>query len=133
VLGLTNAERSRAGLSPLTSDAQLQQAAQSYSEALTSGVCFAHTCGPVPDLADRDQQAGYSGWTSLAENIASGYPTPEAVVAGWMASPEHRANILSPDYTELGVGVALKEGQFGVCWTQFGSRNGNGLTIEAST
>src|SRR5215467_9966248 len=124
VLDLTNAERIKAGLSPLTSNPQLQSAAQSYSEVLASSSCFAHTCGPVPDFADRDRQVGYSGWTSLAENIASGYPTPETVVAGWMASPIHRANILSPDYREIGVGVTREEGQFDVRWTQeFGSRN----------
>jgi uncharacterized protein YkwD len=127
VLDLANAQRMSAGLAPLKPNRQLQGAAQSYSEVLASSGCFAHTCGPVPDFADRDRQAGYSGWTSLGENIASGYSTPEAVVTGWMASPEHRANILSSDYSELGVGVTPGGGQFGVCWTlEFGSRNGDG-------
>ena len=127
VLDLTNIERTRAGLSPLTPSPQLQEAAQSYSQVLASSGCFGHTCGPLSDLADRDGQAGYSGWTSLGENIASGYPTPEAVVAGWMASPGHRANILSPAYTELGVGVARGVGQVDVYWTQeFGARSGDG-------
>jgi uncharacterized protein YkwD len=124
VLELTNAERTRAGLSPLTSNPQLQEAARSYSEVLALSGCFGHTCGPLPDIAERDRRAGYTGWTSLGENIASGYPNPEAVVAGWMASPMHRANILSPDYTEIGVSVSRNEGQSGVNWTQeFGSRN----------
>ena len=121
VLDLTNAERTRAGLQPLTSNPQLQEVAQSYSEVLASSGCFAHTCGTVHDLADRDREAGYSGWTSLGENIASGYPTPEAVVAGWMASPVHRANVLSPDYTELGIGLTSIGSTY---WTQeFGARN----------
>jgi uncharacterized protein YkwD len=123
VLDLTNAERSKAGLLPLAPNLQLQDAAQSYSEVLASTGCFAHTCGPVPDMIDRDRQAGYSTWTLLGENIATGYTTPEAVVAGWMASPEHRANMLSPDYSDLGVGVTRGTGPSGVWAQEFGSRN----------
>lgn len=124
VVELTNVERQNAGLTPLSWNPQLQDAAQSYSEVLASSSCFAHTCGPVPNFADRDGQAGYSDWTNIGENIAAGYPTPEAVVAGWMASPGHRANILSPQFTELGVGLADGGGKFGTYWTQeFGTRN----------
>jgi uncharacterized protein YkwD len=123
VLELTNVERQNAGLAPLNWNPQLQDAAQTYSEVLASSGCFAHTCGPVPNFADRDGQAGYSDWSSIGENIAAGYPTPEAVVAGWMASPGHRENILSPQFTELGVGVASGGDKFGTYWTEeFGTR-----------
>src|SRR5437660_1560261 len=87
VVDLTNQEREKAGLEPLNASAELQDAAQGYSEVLASSGCFEHTCGPVPNFADRDGQAGYTGWTALGENIAAGYDTPEDVVAGWMASP----------------------------------------------
>ncbi|MBD8497298.1 transporter [Paenibacillus sp. CAU 1523] len=43
-------------------------------------------------------------WRAYGENIAAGYPTPEAVMVGWMNSPDHRANILSSNFTYLGVG-----------------------------
>ena len=123
VLELTNSERANAGLQPLTLNQQLVAAAQSYSEVLAGGECFAHTCGPVPNFADRDDAAGYADWTNLGENIAAGYPTPEAVVAGWMASPGHRANILSSQFTEIGIGIANGGGQYGTYWTQeFGTR-----------
>src|SRR5438067_1831238 len=123
VLDLTNAERQKAGLAPLTLNPRLVDSAQTYSQVLASGNCFAHTCGPVPDFSERDEQAGYDGWTSIGENIAGGYTTPEAVVAGWMASPGHRANILSADYTEIGIGLS-DGGQFGRCWAQeFGARD----------
>ena len=56
---------------------------------------------------DRIDQAGYEG-SAWGENIAWGYPTPEAVVAGWMNSPGHRANILRDEYTHLGVGISTK-------------------------
>lgn len=123
VIELTNSERANAGLAPLVENHQLEEAARSYSEVLASSGCFDHTCGNVPDFADRDAQAGYRGWTDIGENIAAGYPTPEEVVAGWMASPGHRANILSPDFTEIGVGVAYG-GPFGTYGTEeFGSRS----------
>jgi uncharacterized protein YkwD len=121
---LTNTERAKAGLGPLTLNSQLTQAAQRYSEVLASDACFAHTCGPVPDMIQRDAQAGYAGWSAVGENIAAGYPSPEDVVAGWMASPGHRANILNPDYRELGVGLA-SGGKYGAYWAQeFGARPG---------
>jgi hypothetical protein len=40
------------------------------------------------------------------ENLAKGFETPAAVVAAWMSSPEHRQNALSPDYQDVGFGVA---------------------------
>ncbi|MCR8842630.1 CAP domain-containing protein [Paenibacillus sp. SC116] len=43
-------------------------------------------------------------WTANGENIAAGYPTPQAVMTAWMNSPVHRANILNPNFTYLGVG-----------------------------
>jgi uncharacterized protein YkwD len=125
VLDLTNAERQKAGLPPLALNAQLGNAAQNYSQVLAATGCFEHTCGAVPDFADRDAQAGYTGWSTIGENIAAGYPTPEAVVSGWMASPGHRANILSSNYTEIGIGVISGAGKLGTYWTQeFGSRQG---------
>jgi uncharacterized protein YkwD len=125
VLDLTNAERQKAGLAPLTLSAELQ-AAQGYSEVLAASDCFGHTCGPVPDLGERDSEAGYGEWTYVGENIAAGYVSPEEVVAGWMASPGHRANILSPSYTEIGIGLS-SGGQYGVYWTEeFGARASGG-------
>src|ERR687886_2311238 len=128
VVDLTNAERQKAGLAPLAANAQLANAAQAYSEVLASTGCFEHTCGPVPDFAERDVQAGYTGWTAIGENIAAGYPSPEAVVAGWMASPGHRANILSPNFTEMGVGVVTGADKLGTYWAEeFGTRPDAGV------
>ena len=120
---LTNVERQRNGLAPLTLSVELRQAAQAYSVILATSGCFAHDCGPVPDMAERLEQAGYTGWTAIAENIAAGYTTPESVIRGWMNSPGHRANLLSPHYTEIGIGIATGGGRFGIFWTQnFGTR-----------
>jgi uncharacterized protein YkwD len=137
VVELTNAERQKAGLDPLTLSNELQDSAQSYSDVLASGDCFQHTCGPVPDFADRDNQAGYANWTAIGENIAAGYPTPEAVVAGWMASPGHRANMLSSNFTEIGVGMSSGAGKSGTyCAEEFGRRAADtdkGSVDDAST
>lgn len=123
VLELTNIERQRVGVPALALSTELTDAAQTYSVVLATSGCFAHTCGPVPDMADRLGQAGYQGWTAIAENIAAGYPTPDAVVAGWMSSPAHRANLLSPNYAEIGIGLATGGGRYGTFWTQdFGTR-----------
>jgi len=124
VLDLTNAERSKVGLPPLSMNAQLNEAAQIYSEVLATSGCFEHDCGQVPDFSVRISLAGYTGWVALAENIAAGYKTPEAVVAGWMASPGHRANILSDAYTDVGIGLVSQPGDvYGTYWAQeFGSR-----------
>jgi uncharacterized protein YkwD len=129
VLDLTNVERQKAGLGPLALSTQLNDAAQGYSQVLASGGCFEHTCGSVLRFEDRVGQAGYNGWNALGENIAAGYPTPEAVVAGWMSSPGHRANVLSPNFTEMGIGL-VNGGKYGVYWTQeFGRRPGVALDV----
>src|SRR4029079_6309312 len=117
VLQLTNLEREKVGLAPLKVSTELNVAAQTYSQVLASSDCFAHTCGPVPEMADRMGQAGYQNWTSLCENIAAGYPPREAVVAGWMASQGHRDNLLSPNFAEIGLGLAMGGG-YGTIWTQ---------------
>ena len=53
VLELTNLERQKVGAPPLLASSELTSAAQGYSVVLASGECFEHTCGPVPDVADR--------------------------------------------------------------------------------
>lgn len=66
-----------------------------------------------------------SGWNALAENIAAGYGTPADVMAGWMNSSGHRANILNPNLREIGVGYATVSGSsYGRYWVQnFGSKS----------
>lgn len=123
VVGLTNAERAQAGLGPLSLNLELSASAQGYSEVLSPGNCFGHQCGPLPQLTQRVESAGYTGWSALGENVAAGASTPEQLVAGWMSSPGHRANILNGQFTELGVGIAGGGGRYGLYWTQhFGTR-----------
>ena len=66
------------------------------------------------------RQAGYAGGM-IGENIALGYPTPAAVMGGWMNSSGHRANILNSGYRDLGVSCLLRNGT--PWWTQnFGAQ-----------
>ncbi|MDQ3810940.1 MAG: CAP domain-containing protein [Chloroflexota bacterium] len=117
VFELTNLERERAGARPLLLSPELTAAAQEYSVVMASSSCFAHTCAPMPDLVQRAQSAGYVRLAAVAENIAAGYPTPEAVMVGWMGSAAHRANLLSSTYTDIGIGVATG-GDYGIYWTE---------------
>ncbi|HEV2122917.1 MAG TPA: CAP domain-containing protein [Chloroflexota bacterium] len=122
VVELTNLERIKAGLQPLVANTSLAGASQKYSGVLATDQCWAHTCGPEPEFAKRAASSGYTGWTRLGENIAAGQRTPEEVVASWMNSPGHRANILNPDFNEIGVGL-VRAGKMGAYWTQmFGTR-----------
>src|SRR5438270_12125154 len=74
VLDLTNAERQKAGLPPLALNSQLGNAAHTYSQVLAGTGCFAHTCGPVADFAERDAQAGYTGRSPMRGRVAAGCP-----------------------------------------------------------
>lgn len=104
ILRLTNLERSSAGLSELTFNPLLNQAAQAHADTMVTTGQFSHV---INDLgpSDRVTATGYR-WRAVGENIALGYSTPLAVMTGWMNSSGHRANILSTNYTELGVGIA---------------------------
>jgi uncharacterized protein YkwD len=64
---------------------------------------FSHTGSDGSTLGDRAVRAGYS-YQNLAENIAAGIPTAQAVVTNWMTSASHRANILNCDLRQIGVG-----------------------------
>ncbi|MBI2321007.1 MAG: hypothetical protein HYU88_02655 [Chloroflexi bacterium] len=125
VVELTNAERRAVGLAPLAANGQLARAAQGYAEVLATSACWGHACGAVPDFRQRLVDAGYADWRYLGENVAGGQRTPELVVAAWMASPAHRANILHPAYTEIGVGLAYG-GRLDIYWAQeFGAQRGD--------
>ncbi|GAA3126850.1 CAP domain-containing protein [Streptomyces echinatus] len=116
VLALTNAERGRAGLPPLAADPLLTAAAQAHSADMVARDFYAHTSPDGGEPWDRAAAAGARRRT-VGENIACGQRSPGEVVAGWMNSPGHRANILGREFTHLGVGFA-GGGRAGTYWTQ---------------
>lgn len=130
-LCLVNQERARDGELPLQVNAELAQVAEGHSQEMVQDDYFAHVSPGGETPLQRIEASGYIpnsevGYT-LGENIAWGtqyLATPKAIVAAWIASPEHLANILNAAYTETGMGVApaappsLAEGQPGAIYSQ---------------
>jgi uncharacterized protein YkwD len=116
VVHLTNRERARAGLAPLAVDPLLTTAAQTYSADMAARAFYSHTSPEGTQPWDRAAAAG-STRRSIGENIACGQRSADEVVDGWMNSPGHRANILKPGFTHIGVGFA-GGGPAGTYWTQ---------------
>ena len=110
IIDLTNHERTRAGVAPLSPSTRLMQAAQLQADQMASLGRMEHVLmdGPYPMPQDRLAAAGYK-WRAFAENIAWGQRSPEHVTDSWMHSDGHRANMLNASYTELGIGYALDE------------------------
>ncbi|MFD7876014.1 CAP domain-containing protein [Streptomyces sp. NPDC059766] len=113
VVELVNAERSKVGCSPLTVNATLTKAAQAHSADMAAHQNMSHTGSDGSAPGDRITRAGYI-WNTYGENVAFGYAGPEQVMAGWMGSPGHKANILNCSFKEIGVGLA----EPGSYWTQ---------------
>jgi uncharacterized protein YkwD len=105
MLDQVNAARSARGLAPMRFDDRLLLVAQRHSDDQASRGQMSHRGGDGSTLAQRVDRTGYP-WSSIAENVAYGYPDAASVVAAWMASPEHRRNILSAN-TQIGISVAL--------------------------
>ncbi|MEU3854806.1 CAP domain-containing protein [Streptomyces sp. NPDC029554] len=116
VIDLTNRARTRAGLPPLAADPRLTAAAQAHSADMVARAFYAHTAPDGSRPRDRAAAAGSTRRT-IGENIACGQRSPADVVEGWMNSPGHRANILGPDFTHIGIGLA-GGGRAGTYWTQ---------------
>jgi uncharacterized protein YkwD len=130
-LCLVNHERARHDEPPLSVNAQLAQAAQSHSEDMLQGDYFAHVAPSGETPFERVQASGYIpnsqvGYT-VGENLAWGtlyLASPGSIVAAWIASPEHLANILNSDYRDTAIAVApaapasLADGQAGATYTQ---------------
>jgi uncharacterized protein YkwD len=106
VVELTNRERQVKGLSPLKPQATLQKAAQWLADDMAKESYFSHADSLGRDFSTRLRNFGYENFTAMAENIGFGASDPAKAVANWMKSPGHRANILNPELTEIGVGYA---------------------------
>ncbi len=116
VVTLTNAQRALVGCPALTVDGRLTAAAQGHSVDMAVHNYFDHNSQAGTTPFQRMVAAGYN-FTVAAENIAAGQPTPVAVMAAWMASPGHRANILNCALRQIGVGYSTG-GTYGSYWTQ---------------
>lgn len=124
VLALVNEARAvkrRCGLKrypavpPLTASPALQAAAASHAADMARRGVMDHTGSDGSTAAERATRAGYE-WRTVGENVAMGQSTPEQAVAEWLDSVRHCGNIMSAEYTEMGVAVASNAR--GVYWAQ---------------
>lgn len=101
VVDLVNAERAKKGLAPLTIDLKVQAAAMVRAKECEQR--FSHTRPNGSSFATALKEQGVS-YRSSGENIAWGQRSPEEVMKAWMNSSGHRANIMNPNFTTIGVG-----------------------------
>jgi uncharacterized YkwD family protein len=114
VAELVNIERQKNGLAPLTFDKAISNVARVKSKDMSDNNYFAHQSPTYGSAGDMLTQSGIK-WSAWGENIAAGQRTPEEVVNAWMNSEGHRANILSPNFSKIGVGY-VNNGR--AHWTQ---------------
>jgi uncharacterized membrane protein required for colicin V production len=115
MLELLNAERVKAGLKPLQADEKLRDVARQHSQEMFRLGYFAHVSPTDGSPADRLKRAGIA-FATAGENLAYA-PTVEVAHSGLMASPGHRRNILTPEFTRVGIGV-VRGGLYGRMFTQ---------------
>jgi uncharacterized protein YkwD len=113
-LCVLNAERARYRLRPLRLNRRLSKAAGRHARDMARRKYFSHDSLGGRSFVDRIRRAGYlrgaRRW-SVGENLAwgtHGRSTPLSILRMWMASPGHRANILSPSFREIGIGLAYR-------------------------
>ena len=126
VLELINAARTQprqcgnqafAATTALLWNTTLASAAESHTRDMANNNYFDHKSREGTTPGDRAELSGYIG-QQVGENIAAGQDTPNAVVAGWLASPGHCANVMNPGFKELGAAYAVDpKSDAGIYWT----------------
>ncbi len=112
-----------AATTPLAWNAMLATAAETHTRAMANGNFFDHKDRDGRTPGDRAELAGYGG-RQIGENIAAGHDTVRKVVDGWLASPGHCANLMNPQFRELGAAYAVDpKSDAGIYWTaMFGTQ-----------
>ena len=101
----------------LTWSAQLTQAAEVESQDMVANNFFSHTGSNGSTPVTRVNATGYV-WSDLGENIAGGQPTIDAVMAAWMGSDGHCANLMNPNFKDFGMACsASATSTYGTYWT----------------
>ncbi|PBG29675.1 sporulation protein [Clostridioides difficile] len=116
VVDLVNIERAKAGLNPLTLDSSISNVATKKSQDMIDNNYFSHNSPTYGSPFDMLKKFGIS-YKTAGENIAMGQKAPKEVVNAWMNSEGHRKNIMNPNFSKIGVGVAQKSGG-SIYWTQ---------------
>ena len=105
LLDETNTRRAADGQTALNRNAQLDIAAQAKASDMATRNYWSHTTPDGEQPWSFLEQAGYA-YQKAGENLAYGFSTSAATVAGWMNSPSHKANLLDGDFNEVGFGYA---------------------------
>jgi uncharacterized protein YkwD len=108
---------------PLAWNEALSNAAHYHSADMAKLRYFSHKGKDGRESGDRARAAGYT-WRIVGENISSGQVSADEAVAGWLSSPGHCVNLMSPAFSEMGAAYAIREGRHPKAyWTQvFGTR-----------
>lgn len=121
IFQLTNEARRKNGLPALDSDNDLAEKARGKSDDMLINKYFSHISPKGETLKDRmveEKPASFKTMARIGENIYMGErfdysadvkTQARMIVDGWMTSPGHRKNILEPNYTHMGVGVAARD------------------------
>ena len=123
MLARVNAERRSRSLSTLSPSPLLDRIAQVYADDMLKRSHYGHVDPEGLTVRERAYAGGYR-LRFIAENLASGQPTVNEVMDGWMNSEAHRENILSKIYTEAGFGLAIGRNKRGyqIIWVQIFGR-----------
>jgi uncharacterized protein YkwD len=119
VFAMTNQLRRIRGVAPLIRDAELRKVARAFSDDMLVRQFFGHT---TPDgvpfyrrirshYPHRVRAVGENIWESFGYAQNRPQTLAKLIMADWMSSPGHRANLLDPDYTHLGIGVSARQHQ----------------------
>jgi len=127
LLERVNRERRAAGVPPMRPEPLLDETAQRYAADMLARSFYGHDSPEGMTVLERSKAAGYRP-SSVAENIARGQNSVEEVMDGWITSPIHRENILSPIFVDLGSGVAVGKNKNGyqILWVQCFGRSKTG-------
>lgn len=107
---LHNSNRSANGLSSLTQNSKLVSSATSKAQAMLDSDCWDHYCPAGTSPWTFFGNAGYY-YIHAGENLGEGFSSSSSLMNAWMNSPTHRANVLNPDFKEIGIGFAYGEFQ----------------------
>lgn len=103
--------------SPLQWSQSLGKAALVHSQDMAEQGYFSHSAPNGGLVSDRVQDQGYA-FSRVGENLGFGQSSAQQVVQGWLLSPGHCANLMNPDFTEMGAAYALKREANRIYWTQ---------------
>jgi uncharacterized protein YkwD len=102
----------------LTLSATLMQAAAAHAADMAANGYMGHRGSDGSEAAERVTRAG-DGWRAVGENVAAGQPDAETVVTAWLDSPGHCANLMGPQFTEMGVAfVVAPQSDLRILWAQ---------------